>query len=86
MKNGVYYGIDFGTTNTSVYLYKYEKGKGAIETGYGTDGKDLTPFSSCIAVPKKSGKSFIFGRDVKENINKYADDYKIIIFLFGVAG
>ena len=23
MKTGFYYGIDFGTTNTSVYLYNY---------------------------------------------------------------
>ncbi len=78
MENGVYYGVDFGTTNTSVYLYKYEKGMGAIETGYGTDGKDLTPFSSCIAISRKTEKDFKFGREVKENINKYADDYEII--------
>ena len=53
MKNGSYYGIDFGTTNTSVYLYHYEQGRGSREAGYGTDGKDLTPFSSCIAIPKQ---------------------------------
>ena len=48
MKNGSYYGIDFGTTNTSVYLYNYEQGRGSREAGYGTDGKDLTPFSSGV--------------------------------------
>lgn len=67
MKNGSYYGIDFGTTNTSVYLYHYEQGRGSREAGYGTDGKDLTPFSSCIAIPKTGEndfKHFKFGREV----------------------
>lgn len=78
MKNGSYYGIDFGTTNTSVYLYHYEQGKGSREAGYGTDGKDLTPFSSCIAISKTVKNDFKFGREVKEKINEYADDYQII--------
>ena len=78
MKNGSYYGIDFGTTNTSVYLYNYEQGKGSREAGYGTDGKDLTPFSSCIAISKTKENVFMFGREVKEKINEYAEDYKII--------
>lgn len=78
MKNGSYYGIDFGTTNTSVYLYNYEQGRGSREAGYGTDGKDLTPFSSCIAISKTVKNDFKFGREVKENINQYADDYQII--------
>ena len=78
MKNGSYYGIDFGTTNTSVYLYNYEQGKGSREAGYGTDGKDLTPFSSCIAISKTVKNDFKFGREVKEKINEYADDYQII--------
>lgn len=78
MKNGSYYGIDFGTTNTSVFLYNYEQGKGSMGTGYGTDGKDLTPFSSCIAISKTIKNDFKFGREVKERINEYADDYQII--------
>ena len=78
MKNGAYYGIDFGTTNTSVYLYNYEQGRGSREAGYGTDGKNLTPFSSCIAISKTVKKDFKFGREVKEKINEYAGDYKII--------
>ena len=78
MKNGAYYGIDFGTTNTSVYLYNYEYGKGSRETGYGTDGKDLTPFSSCIAISKTNPNDIKFGREVKEKINEYAEDYRII--------
>ena len=78
MKNGSYYGIDFGTTNTSVFLYNYEQGRGTREAGYGTDGKDLTPFSSCIAISKTVKNDFRFGREVKENINQYADDYQII--------
>lgn len=78
MKNGAYYGIDFGTTNTSVYLYNYEQGKGAIEARYGTDGKDITPFSSCIAISKTEKNVFKFGREVKEKINEFAEDYKIV--------
>jgi len=78
VKNGAYYGIDFGTTNTSVYLYNYEEGKGSVETGYGTDGKDLIPFSSCIAISRTVENDFKFGREVKEKINEYADNYKII--------
>lgn len=78
MKNGSYYGIDFGTTNTSVYLYNYEQGKGSREAGYGTDGKDLTPFSSCITISKTVKNDFKFGREVKEKINEYSDDYQII--------
>ena len=78
MKNGSYYGIDFGTTNTSVYLYNYEQGKGSREAGYGTDGKDITPFSSCIAISKTADNDIKYGREVKEKINEYADDYKIV--------
>lgn len=78
MNNGSYYGIDFGTTNTSVYLYNYEKGRGSREAGYGTDGKDLTPFSSCIAISRNIANDFKYGREVKEKINELAEDYKII--------
>jgi molecular chaperone DnaK len=78
MKTGVYYGIDFGTTNTSVYLYNYQQGIGVLETGYGTDGKDLNPFSSCIAISETIPNDFKFGREVKEKINEYADNYRII--------
>ncbi|HRR76624.1 MAG TPA: Hsp70 family protein [Ruminococcus sp.] len=78
MKNGSYYGIDFGTTNTSVFLYNYEQGKGSMQAGYGTDGKDLTPFSSCIAIPKSGNGEFKFGREVKEKINEYSKDYIIV--------
>ena len=78
MKNGAYYGIDFGTTNTSVYLYNYENGVGSIETGFGTDGKDLQPFSSCIAISRSGKHDVRYGREVRENINSFADNYKII--------
>ena len=78
MKNGAYFGIDFGTTNTSVYLYHYEKGVGSRETGFGTNGKDLQPFSSCIAISKSGMQDVKYGREVKENINSFANNYKII--------
>ena len=48
MENGAYYGIDFGTTNTSVYLYNYEKGIGKRETGFGTDGKESECKMLCL--------------------------------------
>lgn len=79
MKNGSYYGIDFGTTNTSVFMFNYDSGRGAITARYGTDGKDLYPFSSCVAIPRsESGGGNRYGREVRENINKYADDYEIV--------
>ncbi len=78
MKSGAYFGIDFGTTNTSVYLYKYEQGLGFKGTGFGTDGKDLMPFSSCIAISRTNNSDIKFGREVKENINVYADNYEIV--------
>ena len=78
MKNGAYFGIDFGTTNTSVYLYHYDKDFGLIEIGIGTDGKDLQPFSSCIAISKSGPQKIKYGREVKENINALADNYTII--------
>lgn len=78
MKNGNYFGIDFGTTNTSVYLYNYEQGRGneVINTLYGTD--DGKPISSCIAISKTNQNDFKFGREVKERINEYTNSYKII--------
>lgn len=78
MKTGFYYGIDFGTTNTSVYLYNYVDGIGVKEQRYGTDGKENQPYSSCIAIPYDSSKEVIYGRSVKENINSLADNYRII--------
>lgn len=79
MKDGAYYGIDFGTTNTSVYLYNYEQDRGSLKSKCGIDGKDdLKPFSSCIAISKTVKNDFKFGCDVKEKLNQYADDYEII--------
>ncbi len=67
------YGIDFGTTNTSVYLYHYEQGRGAGGTRCSNK-----PFSSCIAISKTNKNDFKYGCEVKENINTLADNYKII--------
>ena len=78
MKSGAYYGIDFGTTNTSVYLYNYEQGTGAIETRFGDSKDHDKPFSSCIAISKTQKKDFKYGREVKEKLNEYAEDYKIV--------
>ncbi len=74
MKNGAYFGIDFGTTNTSVYLCNYSQGR-VFEARYGVDEK---PFSSCIAIPTTGNGKIKFGREVKENINVLAEDHKIV--------
>lgn len=78
MKNGIYYGIDFGTTNTSVYCYQYDQGTIIDDTRYGTDGGGTTPFSSCIAISKENSNDFKFGREVKERINEFTNDYRIV--------
>lgn len=78
MKNGKYYGIDFGTTNTSVCLYQYDKEYGVQEAMFGTDGKDITPFSSCIAISKTNSRDIRFGREVRDNMNQMSKDYKIV--------
>lgn len=75
MKNGKYFGIDFGTTNTSVYYYEYNQGRGSMEARYG-DGEN--PFNSCIAIPTTKEGKIKFGREVKENINVLAEDHKIV--------
>lgn len=77
MKNGAYYGIDFGTTNTSVYLYNYEQGIGSRETGFGTAGTDQ-PFSSCIAISRTTPDDFRYGREVRQSFNEYAESYQIV--------
>lgn len=78
MKNGNYYGIDFGTTNTSVVLYKCVSGELAKPAKFGTDGKDIYPFSSCIAISKNDVADIKFGKEVKDHINEMASDYRII--------
>ena len=78
MKNGNYYGIDFGTTNTSVFLYKCVSGELAKSAKFGTDGKDIYPFSSCIAISKNDVADIKFGKEVKDHINELANDYRII--------
>ena len=78
MKDGVYYGIDFGTTNTSVFMYKYDEIYGVRTAKYGTDGKDIYPFSSCIAIPRSGSRNYIFGREVRDRLNELADDHEIV--------
>lgn len=78
MQNGKFFGIDFGTTNTSVYMYNVDQSINLVtETKYGDEGDSQYPFSSYIAIPKNGGE-FLFGRDVKEKINELSDDYEIV--------
>lgn len=73
MNNKTYIGIDFGTTNTAVYLVHYDNGYRV--TPLGEDGE--YPFSSIIAVPRTGG-NLKFGREVRERrmtLNETHDIY-----------
>lgn len=86
MNTGNYYGIDFGTTNTSVCLYKYERGMRPIIRNYGTDGENLYPFSSCIAVSLKNEKDYKFGLEVKKHMGDFSEDLKIVTSIKSMLG
>ena len=79
MQNGDYFGIDFGTTNTSVYLFHYDSTYGCKETKFSSN-KEIAnplPYPSYIAIPNNGGEC-IFGRVVKSNTFKFSNDYTII--------
>ena len=78
MKDGNYYGIDFGTTNTSVVQYVCAQGKLVEPVKFSADGKDNLPLSSCIAISKDDVKDMKFGKSVKDHVNELASDYRII--------
>lgn len=74
MRNGTFFGIDFGTTNTTITcIISDEHG---IKTLYlGEEGE--YPFSSIVAIPKKEG-NMLFGRSVKRRRFELSEDYYII--------
>lgn len=75
MKIGRYFGIDFGTTNTSVVcINKDEYGE---KYDYYEEETGL-PFSSIVAIPKDGKKKILFGREVKKKRLELSQDYEII--------
>ncbi|MBP1547064.1 MAG: Hsp70 family protein [Oscillospiraceae bacterium] len=75
----IFYGIDFGTTNTSVCMYSADDdtqmSKPIISFG---ENENTVPFSSCIAISKSNASDILCGRRVKEHINELTPNYKII--------
>lgn len=72
MKSGNYFGIDFGTTNTSVVqLFVDEQGTRKVNLG-----EQGEPFSSIVAIPK-DGSKMKFGRDVRNRREELATDHDI---------
>lgn len=63
MKNVSYFGIDFGTTNTSVVqIFVDEYDKKVIHLGENGDN----PFSSIVAIPKNGNQPLMFGEEVRK--------------------
>ncbi|WP_195468126.1 Hsp70 family protein [Clostridium sp. D43t1_170807_H7] len=75
MKKGTYYGIDFGTTNTAIVRMTVDE-YGIKENIIGEGGE--YPFSSIVAIPKKSGQKILFGNDVKKRSVELSEDYHVI--------
>jgi molecular chaperone DnaK len=74
---GDFFGIDFGTTNTAVYLIRKGKlGITSLERKLGENGG--YPFPSIIAVPKNQDKEVIFGKGVRERRLELEQDHDIV--------
>lgn len=68
-----YFGIDFGTTNTSVvHLLVDEYGTKMVNCS-----EDEMPFPSLLAIHKKDG-TMLFGRQVKIKRQQLSNDYYIV--------
>lgn len=70
-----YFGIDFGTTNTSIV--KIVVAADGSQQEYFLGDYDNKPFVSLMAINKVSGKT-IFGREVKKYRRTLSQEYKII--------
>lgn len=75
----LFYGIDFGTTNTSVCMYTSDNDTNSSNPiiTFG-ENNNTVPFSSCIAISKTDANDVLCGRRVKDHINELAPNYKII--------
>ncbi len=77
-----YFGIDFGTTNTSVYLYRVdtENGKQYLNKEWFGD-TDGNPFRSCIVIHKGTGE-MTFGQRARKQSHDLPDDQYVVIRSF----
>ncbi|MBR5089764.1 MAG: Hsp70 family protein [Ruminiclostridium sp.] len=74
METRSFFGIDFGTTNTSVVQIIKEEGLGEKETIYGEDGSES--FASMLAIIDE--KTINFGNEVKSNRDSLAEKCTVI--------
>jgi molecular chaperone DnaK len=78
-KTGDFFGIDFGTTNTAVYMIRRgELGITSMEQKLGENGE--YPFPSILAVPKLYSDNgiVVFGRGVREQRMELGQTHDII--------
>ncbi len=69
----IYYGIDFGNTNTTVVqILADPSGKRVVPLG-----EEGAPFPSILAIHRKSGE-VLYGREVKYSRQRLAEDHAII--------
>lgn len=74
MNKNIYFGIDFGTTNTAVVMINKDE-KGSKVKLLAEDGK--YPFSSIVAIPKDKNSALLFGRTVKKQRLELAQTHDI---------
>lgn len=73
MQRGSFFGINFGTTNTTVVqLLNDEHGSRSVNLGEGGE----YPFSSIVAIPKNGG-ALKFGREVRDRREELTSNYEI---------
>jgi molecular chaperone DnaK len=82
-REGDFFGIDFGTTNTAVYMIR-KIGNTRMEQKLGEGGG--YPFPSIIAVPKSETEEVIFGRGVRERRLELEKDHDIIFSMKSYLG
>jgi molecular chaperone DnaK len=82
---GDFFGIDFGTTNTAVYLIQKDKEGRSIERKLG-EGGGLYPFPSIVAVPKNQVQEVIFGKAVRERRLELEKNHDIIFSMKSYLG
>jgi molecular chaperone DnaK len=75
-QEGDFFGIDFGTTNTAVYLISKGKTGNSMERKLGENGG--YPFSSIVAVPISETEDVIFGRGVRERRLELEETHDIV--------
>lgn len=80
-----YFGIDFGTTNTSVVLVQKDPLGEDIIFHLGEGGGKI-PYASTVAIPKTSSGELQFGRKVRRNRHSLSDEYDIYLSMKSYLG